>query len=188
MSNEEKVIEENEGVEEEAAEVVDQAPAEEQPEEQPEPTIEEKLAAAEAKAAENLEGWQRAVAELSNARKRFEKQRIEARNNATADIANDILPVLDDFDLTIANVPEEIAASDWFGGFSLVPRKLASVLERLNIEKITSVGEPFDPSIHNAIMREESAEYESGTVIREYQPGYKLRDRIIRPAVVAVAE
>ena len=150
-------------------------------------TMEEKLAAAEAKAAENLEGWQRALAEFDNARKRFQKGRIDARANAMVDIAEQLLPVLDDFDLAFGNVPEEISESEWFGGVELIPRKMFGILEKIGISRVGSVGEPFDPNVHNAIMREDSAEYETDTVIREFQGGYKIGDRVIRPAIVVVA-
>ena len=150
-------------------------------------TIEEKLAAAEAKAKEHLEGWQRARAEFDNARKRFQKGRIEARTNAKVDIAEQLLPVLDDFDLAFGNVPEEVSETEWYGGLELIPRKLTGILEKIGIERIGTVGEPFDPNFHNAIMREDSAEYETDTVIREFQGGYKIGDRVIRPAIVVVA-
>lgn len=151
-------------------------------------TVEEQLVEAQAKSAENLEGWQRAVAELANARKRFDKQRAEARKRATSDVINELLPVLDDLQLAMANVPETITNDQWFEGINMVPRKLGTVLERLNISKIEAIGHPFDPNCHNAIMREASDEYESGTIVKEYQSGYKMGDYVIRPAIVAVAE
>ncbi|MGB1251627.1 MAG: nucleotide exchange factor GrpE [Candidatus Promineifilaceae bacterium] len=150
-------------------------------------TVEEKLAAAEAQAAENLEGWQRARAEFDNARKRFQKARVEARTNAKVDIAEQLLPVLDDFDLAFGNTPEEIRETEWFGGVGLIPRKMAGILEKIGIQRIGTIGEPFDPNFHNAIMREDSAEYDTDTVIREFQGGYKIGDRVIRPAIVVVA-
>lgn len=161
--------------------------AETEPSAPKELTIEEKLAAAEAKAAENLEGWQRARAEFDNARKRFQKSRVEARTNALVDIAEQLLPVLDDFDLAFGNVPEEIAESEWFGGLELIPRKLNAILEKIGIQRIGTVGEPFDPNVHNAIMREDSAEFSTDIVIREFQGGYKIGERVIRPAIVVVA-
>ncbi|HFC11808.1 MAG TPA: nucleotide exchange factor GrpE [Anaerolineae bacterium] len=151
-------------------------------------TLEEQLADALAQSAENLEGWQRARAEFTNARKRFDQQKIAARTNALVEIAEKLLPVIDDFDLAFANVPEEVRETDWFSGVELIPRKFTTILENLNIERIASVGEPFDPNIHNALMREASDKYQSDTVIKEYQAGFKIGDRIIRPALVVVAE
>lgn len=157
--------------------------------EQPaEPTVEEKLAEAEARAAEYLDGWQRERAEFANARKRLERSRAEARQNATIEVISGLLPILDDFERAIDNVPEAIASGDWFSGISLIYRKLQGILERENIERIVSVGEPFDPAFHEAVMQEASDVFESGAVIRELQSGYRLDDRVIRPAMVVVAE
>lgn len=151
------------------------------------PTLEEQLAQAKAEAAANLDGWQRTLAEFANARKRMDKQRIEARSHATAEVVSKILPVLDDFDRALANVPETISSDSWFEGLRLVHKKLNGILEGANIERIPTIGEPFDPKIHEAILQEPSEQYESGLIIRELQSGYKLGDRIIRPALVCVA-
>ncbi len=155
--------------------------------EEAEPTLEEQLAAAEAKAKENLDGWQRARAEFANARKRFDKQRLDSRMNALVEMAGKLLPVIDDFDLAFQNVPEEIAKSDWYGGLELIPRKLNTILEGIGIERIEAIGQPFDPNMHNAIMQEESADHDSDTVIKEFQAGYKIGERVVRPSVVVVA-
>lgn len=148
---------------------------------------EDKLAEAEARAAEYLEGWQRARAEFANARKRMERDRAEARRNATIEVVSNLLPVLDDFERALASVPEEIASNSWFEGIALVDRKLRSILDNVDIERIEAVGQPFDPNYHEAVLQEESHEHESGTVIKELQSGYRLNDRVIRPAMVVVA-
>lgn len=150
-------------------------------------TLEEKLEKVEAEAAEYLEGWQRARAEFANARKRLERQRIDARRNATIEVVSKLLPILDDFDRAVENAPEEITDHDWFEGVALVHRKLRSILETLGIERIEAVGQPFDPNYHEAVLREESDQYESGIVIKELQPGYRLEERVIRPSMVVVA-
>ncbi len=152
-----------------------------------EPTLEEQLAAAREEAAKNLDGWLRAQAEFANARKRFEKQRADVFNNATADVITNLLPVIDDFQRATETVPETISSDPWFEGILLVQRKLNSILETFNVTTIEAVGQPFDPNLHEAIMQEESNEYESNTVTRELQKGYKLGDRVIRPAMVYVA-
>lgn len=151
------------------------------------PTLEEQLAQAKAEAAANLDGWQRTLAEFANARKRMDKQRSEAYSHATASVVSKLLPVLDDFDRALANVPEAISSDSWFEGLRLVHKKMNGILEGANIERIATVGQPFDPNIHEAILQEPSDEYESGLIIRELQSGYKLGDRIIRPALVCVA-
>ena len=151
-------------------------------------TLEEQLAAAQAEAARNLDGWQRTQAEFANARKRFEKQRLEANNNATADVIAKVLPVIDDFDRALQNVPQPIESDSWFEGVQLVYRKLNTILDHFNVEPIEALGQTFDPALHEALMQEPSDEYESGTITRELQKGYKMGERVIRPSLVYVAE
>lgn len=150
-------------------------------------SLEEQLAAAESQAAEYLEGWQRARAEFANARKRLEKSRVEARRNATVEVLSKLLPILDDFGRALDNVPETIAGDSWFDGVALVHRKLQGILEEENIERIEAVGAPFDPNYHEAVLQEESDQYESGIIVKELQSGYRLGERVIRPAMVVVA-
>lgn len=177
----------------EAVAVIDEAgplagdQLEDRPSEEVEPSLEEQLAAAQAKAAENLEGWQRAVAELSNARKRFNQQMQEAHRNTAADVVGKLLPILDDFDRALVSVPESVAEDGWYDGIKLVRRKLDGILESLNVEPIEAVGKPFDPNLHEALSSEESEEHESGIVTRELLPGYKIGSRVIRPSLVYVA-
>lgn len=149
--------------------------------------LEEQLATAQAQAAEYLEGWQRARAEFANARKRMERDRAEARRNATVDVISRLLPILDDFERALETVPDEISDHTWFEGVALVHRKLRSILDGVDIERIDAVGKPFDPNVHEAVLQEESDAYESGIVIKELQSGYRLNDRVIRPAMVVVA-
>lgn len=151
------------------------------------PTLEEQLENAQAEAAKNLDGWLRAQAELANARKRFEKRQVDAYANATAAAVRKLLPIIDDFDRALQNVPETIGADSWFAGIELVQRKFDAILESFNVQVIDAVGQPFDPNLHEAIMQEESDEYDSGTVSRELQRGFILGDQVIRPSLVYVA-
>lgn len=150
-------------------------------------SLEEQLEVARAEAARNLDGWMRAQAEFANARKRFQRERTNAYTNATAEVVQQLLPVLDDFERAIGNAPEDVQENEWFEGIVLVQRKLDGILERLNVQPIEAVGEPFDPNLHEAIMQEETDEYESGVVTREMQKGYKMGDKVIRPTMVYVA-
>jgi molecular chaperone GrpE len=152
-----------------------------------EPTCEELLAVAQEEAAKNLDGWLRSQAEFANARKRMEKQRIDIQMRATTDMITRLLPVIDDFERAFENVPDTIREDGWFEGIELVNRKVNGILESLNVEPIEAVGQEFDPNCHEAIMQEESEEYESGVVTEELQKGYKIGDRIIRPSLVKVA-
>ena len=172
------------------AEVPSDQEAQAQEVEAPEPelTLEEQLEAAKTESARNLDGWLRAQAELSNARKRFEKQRAETYAHATAEVVKRVLPVIDDFERAINTAPADIDKNGWFEGLLLVYRKLNTVLENFNVMQIETVGHSFDPNLHEAIMQEASNEHASGTITREVQKGYKLGDRVIRPALVYVAE
>lgn len=151
-------------------------------------SLEQQLEVAKAEATANLDGWQRARAELANARRRFEKERAEAYPNAIADVAAKLLPVLDDFERALGSIPPDIASNKWFEGIQLVHRKLATIFENVNVVPIETVGHPFNPSWHEALMQEASQQYESGIVVRELQKGYRLGERVVRPALVAVAE
>lgn len=160
----------------------------EAPEAEAEPSLEEQLEQARAEAARHVDSYLRAQAELSNARKRFEKQRAQAYTNAQADLVGKLLPVLDDFERAVETVPEAIADDDWFAGIELVRRKLVTILENMDVQRIEAVGQPFDPNFHEALGQEPSDEYESGIVSREMLKGYQLGDRVIRPALVYVAD
>jgi molecular chaperone GrpE len=147
----------------------------------------QKIIDVEAEAAEYLDGWQRSRAEFANARKRLDRDRIEARARVSADFAAKILPVFDDFERALENVPPEIEGNSWFEGLLLVNRKLTLLLEEMSVETIDAVGQPFDPNIHEALSLKEVEGVESGIVVEELQTGYRLGDRIIRPSLVNVA-
>lgn len=151
-------------------------------------SLEDQLAAAKALAEEYLDGWQRSRAEFANARKRMQRETTDSYRNATVDVIARLLPVIDDFDRALGSVPPAVASTSWFEGLQLVHRKMAGILENAEIETIPALGQPFDPTVHNAIMREASEEFESGTVVKELQTGYRLGERVIRPTLVVVAE
>ncbi|MCA9939914.1 MAG: nucleotide exchange factor GrpE [Anaerolineales bacterium] len=150
-------------------------------------SLEEQLAAARADAATYRDSWLRVRAEFANARKRMDRQQLDAYNNALVDVIKKLLPVLDDFDRAMVSVPASIAEDSWYAGIELVQRKLYGILEGMNIEPIKAIGQVFDPNLHEAVMQVNSTTYESGIVAQELQTGYKHGDRVIRPAMVAVA-
>ena len=147
----------------------------------------EELAAAQAEAARNLDGWQRTQAEFANARKRFDRQRGETYVNATAETVAKLLPLIDDFERALDSVPGEDKNDPWVAGVALVYRKMLSVLEEMNVQIIPAVGEPFDPNLHEALSQEPSDEHDSGIIVSELRRGYRLGDRVIRPSLVTVA-
>jgi molecular chaperone GrpE len=168
-------------------EIVAETTIDEATEEEVELTLEEQLEAAKDEAAKNLDSFLRAQAELSNARKRFEKQRAMTYTNARLDLVRKMLPVFDDFSRAIETVPDEIREDNWFSGMSLVQRKFLTILESLDVKPIEAVGQMFDPNIHEAIGQEQSDEYESGVVTREMLVGYQIGDTVVRASLVYVA-
>ncbi|MCA9952009.1 MAG: nucleotide exchange factor GrpE [Anaerolineales bacterium] len=152
-----------------------------------EPTLEERLELALAESARNMDSFLRAQAEMANARKRYEKQRQMSYVNAQAELIGKLVPVLDDFERAIVNVPDSIREDQWFSGIELVARKLTTILDNMNVTLIEAVGQPFDPNVHEALGQEQSDEYESGIVTREMLKGYQIGSRVIRPSLVYVA-
>lgn len=151
-------------------------------------TLEEQLAEARAEAARNMDGWQRTQAEFANARKRFEKQRSDTYQIANVDLVGKVLPLIDDFERALDSVPADMKEDPLVSGVALIYRKMMTILEEMNVQVIPTVGQPFDPNLHDALSQEPSAEYDSGVVAREMRRGYRLGDRVIRPALVSVAD
>jgi len=171
-----------------AKEAADSGQMHENGEEAAELTVEEQLVQAEAKAAEYLDGWQRARAEFANARKRLERGRIEAYSSAGVDYVTKLLPIIDDFGRALNSAPAAIVSDPWFEGLDLVNRKLQSMLESMDVRPIEAVGQPFDPNFHEALSLRPVDDVESGIVIEELQTGYRLGDKVIRPSLVNVSE
>lgn len=150
--------------------------------------VEQKLAQAEAQAAEYLDNWRRSVADLSNARKRMQREQEEFVRNASARVLEKLLPVIDDMDRAFANIPEDQANSDWVNGLRMIQRKLQGVLDSEGVVGIPTAGEHFDPKLHYAVTHEDAEGLSEGQIIAEVARGYKLGDRILRPSMVRVAK
>jgi molecular chaperone GrpE len=148
-------------------------------------TLRQRLAEADAKAAENLDGWQRAVAEFQNYKKRMERDREVEKSWMKGELIKRVLPVLDDLERAMQNRPED---SSWASGINLITRKLQTLLEAEGLQRIEAEGKPFDPNFHEAISYENAEGVESGCVIAITQNGYLLGDRVVRPALVRVAK
>ena len=105
---------------------------------------------------------------------------------ANATLIAKLLGVLDDFDRALEHVPED-AHEGWVDGVRLVERKLRGVLEGEGVTPIEAMGLPFDPNVHEAVVHEDTADHPDNQVIGELQRGYRLHDRVLRPALVRVA-
>jgi molecular chaperone GrpE len=141
-----------------------------------------------AEASEYLDGWQRARAEFANYKKRIEREQVEARERIAGEVIAHYLGVFDDLERALQERPTEGDGKVWSEGIKLIHQKLKSILESEGIEIVLAEGESFDPNLHEAISYEESDDHENGQVIAVVQQGYKLGDRLIRPAIVRVAK
>ncbi len=155
--------------------------------EAPAPDLAAQLEAAQAQAAEYLDGWQRARAELANYRKRVERERADWEVELRAETIKQLLPVLDDFDRAMASLPEHLREDEWVSGVCLIYSKLQTVLKKLEIEEIDALGKPFDPQHHEAVMQRADGSGEPDHVVEVVRKGYVMRDRVLRPAMVVVA-
>jgi molecular chaperone GrpE len=145
------------------------------------------LEQARARAAEYLDGWQRARAEFANYKRRVEAEREELRRSSNQALLLKLLPVVDDFERAFQTFPPELKDMPWIDGMRMIQRKLHGILEGENVTPIAAAGQPFDPLWHEAVMQEETTQYPDDTVMEELQRGYMLGERVLRPARVKVA-
>jgi molecular chaperone GrpE len=149
--------------------------------------LREQVIAAEREAQENRAGWQRTAADFANYRRRTEQDREQTLGLANEALLSKLLIIVDDFDRAIANMPAELQRLGWVEGIVAIDRKLRLLLESEGVTPIEAEGQPFDPYQHEAVLREETEKTPEGTVTAELQRGYRIRDRVLRPAMVAVA-
>lgn len=143
------------------------------------------LEAERTRSAELLDSWQRARAEFLNYKRRIEQEKQRDAQMAGLIVIAKVLPVLDDFDLALANVPKGGDTEAWLNGIALVAHKLRSVLESEGVQPIAAAGQKFDPAIHEAVM----VDGEGGdVVVAELRRGYTLHGNVIRPALVKVGK
>ena len=129
---------------------------------------------------------QRLAADFANYRKRTDAERLEFAKYAKADLIRKLLDVLDGYDRALETMPAEVKGQPWVEGMWLVERKLRALLEAEGLQALDAVGKPFDPYQHEAVAHVPSDQPE-GTVVSEYQKGYRLHERVIRPALVTVS-
>jgi molecular chaperone GrpE len=139
------------------------------------------------KAQTYLDLAQRAQADFQNYKRRKEQELERQVKDANADLLRQVLPVLDDLERALAHVPDELAEHSWAQGVQLIGQKLDRVLAQQGLGRIGAEGELFDPHVHEAVAYEEHPRYDEGQVAGIYRPGYKLHERVLRPAQVIVA-
>ena len=138
-------------------------------------------------AAEARDRYVRTLAEFDNYRRRTGREREEWRRQAQEELLREVLPVLDNFDRALAAPPPPGADQAFRTGVELIHRNFLAALERLGVRPFGAVGEPFDPTRHEAVGRVERRDVEDQTVVSEALRGYLLQDRVLRPAQVVVA-
>lgn len=150
--------------------------------------LQELLTATQLEAAENMNGWQRSQAEMINYRKRVEKEQAKIYENSSARVIMRFLDILDDLDRALANRPSDNEGAEWANGIELIYRKLHTILDNEGVKLMEAEGQTFDPNLHEAISQEESPDHESGQIIEVINKGYLIGERVLRPALVRVAE
>jgi len=153
----------------------------------------EQLADLQARAAKSDDNWDRLLrvtADFENFKKRAARERTEAGHAASAALLHKLLPVLDNFEM--AQVAAQNAQGDKLAalqtGIAMVQQQLKNILTEAGLEEIDAAGKPFDPTLHEAVSQHETTDTPEGHVAQQLRKGYKLRERLLRPASVAVAK
>jgi molecular chaperone GrpE len=146
------------------------------------------LAAAQAEAAKNWDLFLRERAELENFRKRTQRDKEEFRLFQRKELLLEVLPVLDNLERALGHAGQNGETQGLLEGVTMTAVQFRKVIEDLGARPVVAVGAPFDPNLHQAMGQVETAEQPPGTVVSEFQRGYMLQDRLLRPALVMVAK
>ncbi|NNU83035.1 nucleotide exchange factor GrpE [Geobacillus sp. BMUD] len=168
---------------EEAAEPMEKAPTAEEL-----AAAKAQIAELEAKLSEMEHRYLRLYADFENFRRRTRQEMEAAEKYRAQSLASDLLPVLDNFERALKIETDNEQAKSILQGMEMVYRSLVDALKKEGVEAIEAVGKPFDPYLHQAVMQAEAEGYEPNTVVEELQKGYKLKDRVLRPAMVKVSQ
>ena len=157
------------------------------------PLTEEQFQQIKAQAAKADEYWNqllRTAADLDNYKKRAAREKQEAIKHANESLLGKLIPVLDNFEMALAATSSTNAesADSLQQGVSMIQQQLKQALADASLEEINATGQPFDPNYHEAVSQQESTEVPEGHVLQQLRKGYKLRDRLLRPATVIVAK
>lgn len=144
------------------------------------------LAKAIAERDDYLDQLQRSRAEFINYKRRNDQERAQLRQFVARDVLAQFLPVIDDFDRALMSVPDEERETGWMKGVAMIQTKLHGIAERLGVTQVQALGQPFDPSVHEAVATEPGT---SGShVVEVYQNGYQIGDVLVRPAMVKTGD
>ena len=151
-------------------------------------SAEEKLAAAQADTAKVRDQLLRTAADFDNFRKRSRREIEDAQKRGKETTVKELLPVFDNLERAAAHVENAPDVKSVAEGLRIVLKQFESTLDKMGVKRIPTVGQPFDPSVHEAIQHLPSAEHPAGVVLAEVQPGYALGDRLVRAAMVVVSK
>jgi molecular chaperone GrpE len=140
----------------------------------------------EEKAGEYLAGWKRAMADYENLKRDTSKEKAEFFVYAHSGLIIELLPIYDNFKAAFNTIPEEQTNNPWVVGFGHIKKQLADFLKDSGVEEIKTVGEKFDPTLHEALENIACEKKEDGIILKEIKSGYKLKDKVIQAAKVAV--
>lgn len=171
-------------------ELIDKEEAQEEAKSCPEPKKEKKYKKKEfehleAELAEAKDCWMRTLAEYDNFRKRSQKEREALYANSKADVLSKFLPVLDNFERAAEN--QAASYEDYRKGMDMIIQQFIDIMKGLDVEAFGQAGDAFDPNMHNAVQHIEDDEYGENEVFDVFQKGYKMGERVLRPAAVRVA-
>ncbi|MDD5342204.1 MAG: nucleotide exchange factor GrpE [Patescibacteria group bacterium] len=138
-------------------------------------------------AEEYLNGWKRAKADYANLQKETDKRQLEFVQYANEGLLRELLPLVDHFKQAFKHLPEDLKASDWVEGIRHIQTNLEKTLAYFGVKEIPTVGEKFDPAVHEAVEQIQSEEA-SGTIVEEVKTGFSLHDKLLMPARVKVAK
>ncbi|RWR74877.1 Protein GrpE [Cinnamomum micranthum f. kanehirae] len=151
-------------------------------------SLENKVAALSQEMSSERERILRISADFDNFRKRTERERLSLVTNVQGEVVENLLPVLDNFERAKAQIKVETEGEEKINNsYQSIYKQFVEILTSLGVDTVETVGNPFDPLLHEAIMREESAEFEEGIIIQEFRKGFKLGERLLRPSMVKVS-
>ena len=155
-----------------------------------EESLEDKITKLEVQLKESEDKYLRVHADFENIKKRLEREKYQAIDYASEKFAKDLLAPIDSLEMALASANVDLDAAELLGklkeGIELTIKNFNTTFEKHNISKIETDGE-FDPNVHNAVMQVDSADHESGQIVAELQKGYMLKDRLLRPSMVSIA-
>lgn len=146
-----------------------------------------KIKELETKISELTVGWQRTQADFVNFKKQTADERIKLIRSAGVDIVDQLLPVLDHFQLAAKHLPKDLGGNSWAQGIKQIEKQFENILFENGLERIDSLGKEFNPELHEAVEEVES-EKPSGIIVEEILSGYKYSDLVLRPAKVKVSK